>query len=514
MRDQELYIANHLGATWRRQGHLLEAYDLFRDSIAKTRLPEDLYPRARLYGNLGALFDEIGDVSAADDCYARYEELIEYHVLTHENDKPDRLANARALAARAAFRRGDVEAADRKYREEHELAYRSTSLKAKLAADLHRAKLDFERGGDHESSRHRFGEIAEQGKKLGELGRAAEARHYVARVLDRQRHLAEAYGIYREVLQGSADGGDSVRYAKVCHDLASLCQRSALHGEALWYLRQAADTRFRLYQPLQANQRLRDMARTRLAELRGLAHGLVEEAGQVVRTSSEREELEVLFGRLGETPQWQRRSEELLWDWNDRLCREANTRWREELLPGAFDKLGENTRQDLIRADMAYHGAVDDLARSAHLLALAVERELRDRLLVPLWERHHGRRVPPSPPAMTRYFSQENHRCTLGQCLKIVEELGQPAPGPDVERLRGQLGSGRDALPVLVRLLGEIRPLGDSPGFTLVAIRNQAAHGDVDEASLGRLAVDAIKRTLVLEAPAILRALAEIDLRE
>lgn len=73
-----------------------------------------------------------------------------------------------------------------------------------------------------------------------------------------------------------------------------------------------------------------------------------------------------------------------IWKWQRGLRGSAQDLWEKKLLPGVFDQLNVSTRDDLVRSELAYHGAIDDLGRSAHLLALAIERELRDRVGRPL----------------------------------------------------------------------------------------------------------------------------------
>ncbi|HZN93953.1 MAG TPA: hypothetical protein VFB81_14675, partial [Myxococcales bacterium] len=329
--------------------------------------------------------------------------------------------------------------------------------------------------------------------------------------LARQRRLAAACDALREVREDSRRREDEAKLASACHELALLCQRSALHAEALWYLQEAIDARFKLYRPLKRSQRIRHMAQTRLDELKDLAHELIEEAGRVARVDSERRALLRIVERVEGRPgngsslkaRWdslmrtRARPDERLWEWQETLRRDADARWREELLPGAFEKLGEQTRRELVLAEVVYHGAIDDLARSTHLLALAVERELRERVLIPL----------------RRWYPESSRPSSLGRCLELVEELSAPAARPGREQLHERAAPAREGLATVARLRRKISPLDGSQGFSLVEIRNRVAHGDDGGSPLGRLAVDAVKRTLVLEAPAILQALAEIDLR-
>ena len=57
--------------------------------------------------------------------------------------------------------------------------------------------------------------------------------------------------------------------------------------------------------------------------------------------------------------------------------------WKKRLLPNTFTKLLPASQKDLIRAELAYSTTVSDLPRVAHLLAIVVERELRERIIIP-----------------------------------------------------------------------------------------------------------------------------------
>ena len=124
------------GATLRRDGKPLEAYELFRKHLERATLPNYIHERARLYGNYGALLDQLGQRAAADDGYARLEELCELL------GNPDRLANARGLAARSADLRQDQETALRKYEDERRLAEQSGNVARQVAATLHMARMN------------------------------------------------------------------------------------------------------------------------------------------------------------------------------------------------------------------------------------------------------------------------------------------------------------------------------------------------------------------------------------
>ncbi|MDC3952699.1 tetratricopeptide repeat protein [Polyangium jinanense] len=528
-RSQVLLISNHLGATVRRLGRLADAHDLFKESLANTQLPADLDARARLLGNLGALLDVIGDLRAADDCYARYEELVELIVGSGDSDDLARLANARALSARAASRRGDLDTAKAKHDDEHRLAHSCGDAIKKLGATLHQGKIERDLGqravgevrARHFEAAHRwFAEALSEAERLGQSHRSGDASYHWGRLFEAEGRWAEAHGRLVQALKLSQSDGHTYLQAEVCHALTRLCQQCSLHGEALFYLRKTAELRNGMYRPLLDNERIRDMAQTRLAELSGLASSLVDEARRVDRPEEDLADLKKLVESISGKPfsATVPRVDDV-WQWQRSIREGSRERWSKLLSKEVYDRLGEQSKADLVMADVAYHGAIDDLPRSAHLLALVIEREVRERLLVPLHERYRsafGSR-PTGDSNTTKYLRKrpaDRHHAPLGDALVIIEELCAPAPtDPGVDFAREQVRSCRGALNDLRRLRDPITPLGSHSSLTLRKLRNDAAHGNPGSASLDRLSVDAVKRALVLEAPVILRSLTEIDLR-
>jgi tetratricopeptide (TPR) repeat protein len=139
-RVQVLLCSMQLGSTLRRQGELLPAYELFRDSLEQATLPDYIHERARLYGYMGSLLEQLGQRGAAFDAYSRMEELCE--LLGNAN----RLANARGMVARAAEFRGDLDLAQRKYEDECRLAEESGNIARLISGKLHLASLLAKRG--------------------------------------------------------------------------------------------------------------------------------------------------------------------------------------------------------------------------------------------------------------------------------------------------------------------------------------------------------------------------------
>lgn len=242
--QQQLHIANHLGATLRRLGRFEDALATLLAGLEDVRLPNDLEAKARLLGNLGALYDEIGNERGADDCYARYEELIALLVYSGGTDDGARLANARALAARAALRRDDLEAAKKKHDDEFELADRSQDQLRIRNAILHRAKIHLELGlraqrdvqdpsVDFNVATAEFRRAYELFEKEKHQSRIADIWHHQGRLHEAMGQWAEAYGAFTKAWSIACKKKYLYRQAESSLALARFCQRWALHGESL-----------------------------------------------------------------------------------------------------------------------------------------------------------------------------------------------------------------------------------------------------------------------------------------
>jgi hypothetical protein len=181
------------------------------------------------------------------------------------------------------------------------------------------------------------------------------------------------------------------------------------------------------------------------------------------------------------------------WKRYEDLMKSSRTTWRELPLPGDFDLLSEQSQKLLERAERSYSSTVDDLGRSAHLLALVLECELKQRLFD---------RIP----------KEKGRSWTLGSMLPALKK----AIGPHARRdtLHAHVCDSRPLVERICGALDGIKPL-EGGANSLVKVRNGVAHGDeAILASLDRIQVDAIKRHLALEAPedglTILQALAQL----
>jgi tetratricopeptide (TPR) repeat protein len=523
--EQSLRISNHLGATLRRSGRVEHALSMFEDALLEAERTGHRVARAHLLGNLGALYSELGQLEAATDCYARYEDAFESLQVLH------RLANARGLAGGAAMKRGDYATARRKFDDELRLGEQLNSPTRIVSALLHQAKLAATSNeGRRDAALRLFAEAAGKARELGERQRLVEVLVPYAELTRQVVPLRETHALLQEA-EGVELGGDQPELSARIRDArARLCRDAGLHGEALFHQSKAMQYRITIYRPL-ARPEVRRMAQARMEELSGFLNELIDEAGRVVRDEGEQEELIGLVEQVDElrgkpvdrsipiADRWRRRFDkpgEPLWHWLEKIREEAQRQWSERLLPTSFNQLDAATRSDLLRSTLVYHAAVDDLGRSAHLLALSIEREMRLRLLAPMRQMFCARpRASGHARSWAHRIAGKDH-VGLSRMLDLAEELAAPIAGarhPDdfLRELQPRVSHCTAELAALARLKRPVAALdGTEVGF--VKVRNAVAHGTDRAAGPGpsRLQVDAIRRMLVLEQPGILEGLAKI----
>lgn len=514
---QVLLCANHLGATLRRDGKLLEAYELFRKHLERATLPNYIHERARLYGNYGALLDQLGQRAAADDAYARMEELCELI----GND--DRLANARGLAARSADLRQDQETALRKYEDERRLAEQSGNVARQVAATLHMARMNGKLQRFEEAER-----LCGEGLKLAQVqehkGRLIDAWECRAEISQRQGKLAASYQASRNALRLLSKLTDHAeKRANNLHRLAVICRDAGLHGDALHHLMQSARIRWKLFEPLRAHERLAKMAQDRLLELKELARELLQEGSRVKREPEDRSAIPSLIRQIWKPPGENQSDEELeaqlgspppedISLWPERQRKKAEALWKDLLLPDTFTELSSDSQEDLKRSELSYSTTVSDLPRVAHLLAIVVERELRDRIIIPAAQ----------VVVRDKQTRKDWKRLSLGDILNVLEMRYSKRRSAlqDAQRMEHYIAQALGPQNEIVgRILRLKQPLqrADNPGepFKLVELRNAVAHGEDFSRfpKLNRLTVDAVKRALVLEDdPPLLAQIARLRL--
>jgi hypothetical protein len=277
---------------------------------------------------------------------------------------------------------------------------------------------------------------------------------------------------------------------------AEICQDAGLHGDALWHLAREVDLRCTLYEPLRDERLVRIVAKRR-DELSEALTTLTREAGAVDRTSEERDRILDLVRRI--QPGRRGVDDELLWAqivaseervpaWRARIRSEAEARWRDRLIPGTWKRLAPESHRDLVLADVAYQGVVDDLARSAHLLLVVVERELKQRVWLP-----------------ATAGQADAERANLGEMLLSLKK-GRRRDDRPLEGLAPLLEGRRRRLDPILGLLNPVHTL-DGDSFALVDTRNAVAHGDERLRGLTRARVDAARRRLALDVPVVLDAL-------
>ncbi len=487
---QSLIIRNHLGATLRGKGDLLAAYQIFEEALEEAASPDLHVARMRLLGNFGALLDELGQREQADDCYSRYEELAQ---LTGDLD---RLANARGLVARSAELRKDWDMAAAKFQQERHLAEQSGNKLRQLAARLHNARM-VAKSSRKEEAAALLEEAVNDARRVGNSRRLAEALESQGAFLADHNlgHAFELIGEARGICQ--PEENYSERLANIDHQLALIAQKAGLHGESLFYLMRSVDRRYKLYELLRRDPKLRQRAQRRLDEPARLASELVDEACRVSRSTEEKQKLLELHNRLHDSQQtWEhliqlqkqdQSSTEHPWEYVGRVRKESEQRWKTVLLPGCLEKLSPETQEDLIQAEVSYTTTVNDLPRCVHLLATAIEREVRLRLFGPVPESAR----PPTLGSFKKFLT--DHSVNAGTAFR--ERFSRI--GPRANALRHILTEDIVAL--------------DGSKLSLVDLRNAVAHGNerAEYPYLSRLLVDAVKRHAVLTPPSALQLLAE-----
>lgn len=508
-----LIVSNHFGATLRDLGRHDEAFDLFREALREAVGPDLVEVRARLLGNLGALLDELQQRASADDCYARYEELLE------RSDDTRRLANARGLAGRAALLRGDLDEAEWRFEDELQRG-RSCGDERRSCAALrdhaHLAMVRVERAREAApetvDTLTRGAESAFEAALLA-ARESADLKDQIrigtkhVEFLRSRGRIAEAHVALTAVRVLSDKLDHPVLRPKVDQLSARVCADAGLHGEALWYLSRAAGRRINVIRELKS-ARVREMARAWLDEVRAMADELRDEAFRVPRGDAERDQFVGLLAEidqaLGAPPRTvSPKPMDDAWGWHDQLRTRARERWK-AILGDDFERLHPDSRDDLVRADVTYHGAIDDLGRSAHLLALTLERELRERLLGPF------RKVVRGLPSELRKGTDwkpiyaPKGQPALGALLAMIPQAEAPSVRVHFE---SELEPTRFC--ALTRIASVTRNVSSLSGkqFDIVEVRNAVAHGRALPESLDRVAVDAIKRALTLDAPIVLKEL-------
>lgn len=497
--EQQLLIKNHLAATLRRLGLLQQAYDILEHGLEMAPLEQYTHAHARLLGNMGSLLDELGQRAAADDCYARFE------VLSRLLGNQHRLANAVGLAARSAELRSDLDTAEKKYRQEADLAIKVKDPLRRIAATVHLARMAARRGQVAEAEQG-FKDALAAARHVEHEKRLTDALEEYAKFLREQRKLPEAHRLLLEALQICKE---PEKVANVNHALALVCRDAGLYGESLEYLMRSVDARGKLYEPLRT---LKDLAKVRLNELKVITNDLVEEAFMVSRSPDVEAKLTELVNKVNDDPAaWPRfvaetesRVHGSTWKRTEALKSASHALWTQRLLPGDFTSLSASSQQTLERAERSYSNAVDDLGRSAHLLALVIECELRERLFARIHPHSPGR------PAK-KWMLME----MLDKLRSSLPPGSAPPPNPIYHLLHHHIQQHHLIVARICDAFDVITPL-DGNTFDIVELRNGVAHGtETVLASLGRLQVDALKRHLALTAPhqglTIFQALARLD---
>lgn len=475
---QGLLIDNHRSASLRRLGRLGEAHALLTGSIRCAEKLGIRDARVRLLGNLGALYDELGQRARADDCYARYEELV--HVMGMHERRP----NARGLAGRAAMLRGDYAEARWRFQDEYGLGVERGDSQIQLDGTLHLARLHLAEEGPSDALDTLLERCASLASEIQNPIRLRTLLQFRVDVALRRRNLSEVIRLVRDLERQVATPHEVMN---VHRTFAHAYGSAGLHGLALVHLLKACERGIDLYAVMD-NPGLRGLGQPRLDTLADLARQTFKEAHRVRRPEAEQQRASLVFRQLtGEEPEPPESVD--VWTWQEHVRTEGRRVWEEDLLPGVFGELDPLSQEDLIQAELAYRGPIDDLGRVAHLLGVVVERELGRRLLPLLRDFLRENRVGRSHALRS---VKARRPPSLGQSLSLAElVLGRREPADDIEvDLKRMLADHE-----LFRTEGglDARPLRE-----LRDLRNAVAHGRKPPT---REDVDRVKEGLVLAEP-------------
>lgn len=502
-------LDDHLANTLRRLGRPDQSLDLLTHALRATEALDladhrCLAVRARLLASIGSLYEEFGRSPEADDQFARVEELTQIIKFDPQ------LRNARAHSGGTALRRGDFDGAIRRYQDELRLAGSHPAFRAQA---LHHLGSAHAAAGSSVEAEARFEEALQVCDDHDTGHRAVSARVAYARFLRQQARYVEAFRRLDEA-QPLADSLEiAALRATLREELAQTCHDVGLHGEAMWHLEQAVTILDGLRAEM--SKEVRELSAPRWERLEALVRRLVIEAATVPRTGTDVERLSDLVHRVSGKPldQFPHTKTDLGWDWQRRQQEAGRTIW-DRLLEGDLERLDDATARDLVRSEIAYHGAVDDLGRSVHLLAVAVERLLRERLLVPLASFIPKRDAPEDESRKHLEFRlREPDRVSLGDLIEIAVRLGGTpieTLGPAWRPLATRLEDQRPHIAPLAALRVGLTSLAGT-SRQLPQMRNDVAHGRADD-GIDRLMVDAVKRHLTLTPGPPLRALANLRL--
>lgn len=518
-------VDNHLGATLLRMGRPDEALKVFQSSLQRVSRVEGLAARARIFGNLGSLYDEAGQRALADECYVRYEELCML------SDDKHHLANAHGLLSRTEIARGRLDEAQRHVEEEARLAAELGDNGRILNSRRHQANLciararHLQREGRGDEAKALLAEatryLDDADKRLSkeEIARRVSVLRARARIAELQGRCPAALELLRgamellpEKLQGTSF---SEQRASVLQDLAGIARTLGLSGEALYYLEQSAEVRWKQWQGLtDRGEDINALFAPRFAELRSLAESLIQEARAVPRNDAEREGLVRLLTQLGmgEASDKINELEDSL-SLKLRARTHAKSYWQRTLGTDIFDQLHEHSQDDLITSDIVYHGAVDDLGRSAHLIVVVFERELRHRFTRIITEIFNKNKPWQWQDSVLTELEKYKESISIGSVFRIISLVtGKKEKSDFIHKIRESFHHYIDNLKAVSTIN---KPIKSAQGelLEIMAVRNRVAHGRYEGHMPTRLDVDAFRRHLLFGAKSPLAHLVGISAR-
>ena len=211
-----------------------------------------------------------------------------------------------------------------------------------------------------------------------------------------------------------------------------------------------------------------------------------------------------------------------------RLVGEVRVRWQTKLLPGLYDQLDRRSQTDVEVAGLLHIKLRTAYEIATLLLLRTVEREVRDRLLVPFRKSlpKHRRAIANRTDDARRSWwdGGEEDIPTLGSMEKLLlGAVGVIRASPEAPTARAQALAqfvGRSAMSKLLRVSHflTVAVAGCDAVVQVRDVRNKLAHGD--EQALEKKGhqitpewVEDLELKLTIETPRMLRALLELSER-
>ena len=584
-RAQLAFCLNHLGNTVRSTGRIDMALEFFRRGLRMSTASSMARARCRLLASLGALLDHVGKTEAAIERYEAYVKLA------RELGDWRRAARGQNHLARHRIRQRRLEEAEELLTQVLQLPEEYADTELRVTATLRKGDLALVRG-ERDGAIRAFEEALALARQSGNPKRVADALSKIGRFHAGGGEWPAALKHFDECVQAAVQAEYPERRASALRDLGELWReldapvhslnalsfslecygriiaRMSPEHQASYQKRiDEATAIVRQVEAILRNDDFSDeelkLVKARLLrfdadtesneDLRHL-HGslrrlLKTERGQA-RDRAERDSLRrrnaELEARLADFAARLKAGEDadsldealptsgLLADATEAQKATLLKRWRDAHMPGQFDQLAEQSKDDLVVAELLHGNLAVGLEAAAFLMARVVERELRVRVYVPFREHWQDalRRRAYRLSSDKRIWAQrelvsrlrEDRDAPTLRCLEValglaVDHMGSLGRRED-DRVIGDLAafigeSNRGRLERVCRFM-QGKFLSDRAPAPLYRLRNRVAHGESaqgqPELATDRRLLEAMRAQLTVDVPRFFDALLGLGL--